>query len=184
MDKWKIRASEYLLKTPYMNVRRDQCELPDQSVIDDFYVVEEGNFASVFALTAAHEVVLVRQYKHGTGQVVLELPAGYLEADEDPVEGARREFLEETGYDAPQFEQVAAFIQHPTRMTNEGYLVVATGAHPVGAQRLDANESIEVLLMPVDQVFDQIHSGEIAAVGTVAGIFFGWRYLQRSGRVS
>jgi ADP-ribose pyrophosphatase len=180
---WQIVQSEQLIQTPYLNLRKDVCRLTDGTLLPDYYVVEEADYGMVFALTAAGEVVLVRQYKHGIGEVTLELPAGYFNAsDSDPAAGCMREFREETGYDTAGFELIGSHIRHPTRNTNRGHLVAATGAHPSVEQDLDIAEDIEVLLLPVDEVFAHIRSGAIYAVGTVASVYFAWDYLTRTGQ--
>lgn len=167
-----------------MSVRRDECERPDGQIVPDYYVVEERDYGMVFALTDAHEVVLVRQYKHGIGQMMLELPAGYFDdGDPNPASAAMREFREETGYSATWYEVIGSHVRHPTRNTNRGYLLVATGAHPATEQSLDPLEDIEVVLLPVADVFEKVRAGEIDAVGSVASIFFAWDYLKQTGRV-
>lgn len=180
MQPWKRTQSERLLENPYINVRRDECELPGGRRISDYYVVEEADYGVVFALTPHDEVVMVRQYKHGIGAILLELPAGYFDhADEDPAAACLREFREETGYTVSHYQLAAAFVRHPSRMNNRGHLVIASGAHPAGNQKLDANEDIEVILLPIETALTRVQSGQIDAVGTVAALYFGWDFVQR-----
>lgn len=183
LKNWKILHSTYLIQTPYMNLRRDAVQLPNGNTMPDYHVVEERDYGMVFALTPAQEVVLVRQYKHGIGEITLELPAGYFDPqDTDPAAGCMREFREETGYDTPHYTLVGKHITHPTRHANCGHLVVATHATPTAdGQHLDPAEQIDVVPLPVPQVLDLIQSGEIYAVSTVASIYFGLDYLQRRG---
>lgn len=181
---WKVRSSTYLLQTPYMNLRRDACDLPGGGHIPDYHVVEENDYGMVVALTDANELVMVRQYKHGIGKVMLEIPAGFFdEADADPAAGCLREFREETGYAVRWYELLGSHVRHPTRNTNRGYLLVATGAHPATGQALDPAEDIEVVLLPLPAVFERVRSGEIDAVGTIASVFVAHDYLQRTGRL-
>lgn len=180
MKKWKILDSTYLIQTPYMNLRRDRVELPDGAIVPDYHVVEEGDYGVVFALTPALEVVMVRQYKHGIGEVTLELPAGYIDPkDANVAEGCWREFREETGYNAPSYRLVGNHLRHPTRHNNRGHLVIATEAYPDTAQNLDPAEAIDVLRVPIHEALDRVQSGEIVAVGTIASLYFGWDYVQR-----
>ncbi|MEM6529425.1 MAG: NUDIX hydrolase [Chloroflexota bacterium] len=184
MKPWHVTHSEYVIETPYMSLRRDSATLPDGSTVPDYYVVEERDYGMVFALTKAHELVMVRQYKHGIGKIMLELPAGFFDDEDDnPAAGCMREFREETGYDAPHYTLIGSHVRHPTRNTNRGHLVVATGAHPATGQHLDALENIEVVLLPIEQAFDKVRAGEVDAVGTVASMFMAWDYLKREGKV-
>lgn len=184
MQSWRIQSSRYLLRSPYVNVRQDACDLPGGRHIPDYYVVEEPDYGMVFALTAAGEVVMVRQYKHGIGRVMLELPAGFIDADDaDPAAACLREFREETGCAVTWHELAGTHVRHPTRNTNQGHLLVATGASQEGAQSLDDNEAIEVLFVPLAEALDKVHRGEITAVGSIAGLFLGRDVLRRAGRL-
>src|SRR5450432_343972 len=82
--KWEIISSELVIESPWYNLRRDACRLPHGSVIEPYYVRVHDGFSVVFALTADRHIVMTRQYKHGIGDVVLELPAGALEPGENP----------------------------------------------------------------------------------------------------
>ncbi|MEO0563182.1 MAG: NUDIX hydrolase, partial [Chloroflexota bacterium] len=108
---------------------------------------------------------------------------GYIDPEDvDPAGGALREFREETGYDVRWYAAAGSHVRHPTRNTNRGHLVVATGAHKTDVQHLDAAEDIEVVLMSIDATLDAVRDGRITAVGTVASIFLGYDTLQRLGR--
>lgn len=183
MKPWKKLSSAYAIANQWVKLRRDTCQLPDGRVIDDYYVLEENDVGSVFALTPDKRVVMVEQYKHGVGEMVLELPAGFFtHHSADPLAEARREFMEETGYDAAEYRYLGKLAQSPSRMTNYFHLYAALDAEPVTAQQLDPTEEITVRLIPIDEVFALIASGEIHAIGTVAGIYMGWQVIQQGGR--
>ncbi|MFZ4827099.1 MAG: NUDIX hydrolase [Phototrophicaceae bacterium] len=180
---WLTRKSTYLIQNRYIQLRQDECLLPNETLISDYYVLEESDFGIVVALTDAHEVVLVRQYKHGIGKIMLEVPAGYLEKGEDPLEGGLRELREETGYAVGWSAYIGSFVQHPTRQNHRGHLIVGTGAQLSSLQQLDPTEEIEVVILPIQEVFDMILRGEIDAITTVAPLYQAWAYLQKQGRV-
>ncbi|MBV8152074.1 MAG: NUDIX hydrolase, partial [Candidatus Eremiobacteraeota bacterium] len=79
---WRVLESVVLIDTPHLRLRRDRVETPRGELVEDYHVRETRGFVVIFAVTPAGEVVLVRQYKHGIGAVVLELPAGAIDAGE------------------------------------------------------------------------------------------------------
>lgn len=178
MEKWKKLSSEIVFEFEKFNLTKYAFELPDQKIVDDYYVVEENDVGSVVAVTPANELVLVRQYKHGINEICLELPAGLFDDPQgDPVAESRRELVEETGYEAETYQYLGSFAQNPTRMSNRVHVVLGLQARKTSSQHLDANEVIEVLRVPLDQVRALIRSGEIHALGTVAGILLALDYL-------
>ena len=88
---WRVRSSTYLIESEHLRIRSDEIELPSGVVLPNYYVRESLGFVMAFALTPAREVVLVRQYRYGIDQVIVELPAGSIDPGEDPLACARRE---------------------------------------------------------------------------------------------
>ncbi len=171
---WKILESHHLHK----NVRIDTCELPDGKVIEGF-VIEYGDWATVVALTRQQDVVLVRQYRHGAQKVILELPGGASEAGESPLQAARRELLEETGYTSDNFIQIGCVSPNPANQTNLIYSFLALDAYQAGSQNLDETEEIEVVLKPLEAVIAMAKNGELLQSMQVSAIFFTLAYLNR-----
>ena len=178
--KWEILSSEYVVRSPWYRLRRDTCRLPDGSVIDPYYVREHDGFAVVFAVTTAGDVVFAKQYKHGFGGFVLELPAGMIESGEDPLHCARRELEEETGYTSGRFEKIAEFIADPTSSTGVSHVFMALDVRPDGIIAPDPGEDIETVLVPLDRVLEEVRGGRVRAQGQVAAIYTA---LDRLGRL-
>jgi len=172
---WKILESHRIHK----NVRIDKCELPNGITIDGF-VLEYNDWATIVALTKQQEVVLIRQYRHGAQKVILELPGGALEAgDESPLQAARRELLEETGYASDTFIQIGCVSPNPANQTNLIYSFLALDAEKVGGQHLDATEDIEVLLKPLEEVISMAKNSELFQSMQVSAVFFALAYWNR-----
>ncbi|MGZ3499172.1 MAG: NUDIX hydrolase [Vulcanimicrobiaceae bacterium] len=167
---WRVTASSYAINTPYLRLRKDTIELPDGTVIDDYYVRESRGYVIVFAITPENEVVLVRQYKHGIGKVILELPAGAIDAGETPAQTAIRELAEETGYEAASMESLGSFITEPTNSNALAHLFLALDARPTGEQQLDLTETIDVELTTFDELRELVRNGAIDSLPHVGAI--------------
>ena len=140
---WQVLESSIVFSNRWLRVRKDICRTNRGNIVD-YYVVERFSYVLIVALTPQSEVLVVRQYKHGAGQVVRELPAGYIEDGEDPLQCAHRELREETGYEAASMEPMAILFASPSAAQHRAHLFLATGLRRVGEQHLDANEKIAV----------------------------------------
>ena len=171
LQPWKTLRTEMVLDLRWYKVRREEVQLPDGRILDDYYVSVRPEVALVFPVTAAGEVIMVRQYKHGAREILLELPGGVCDANEPPEEAARRELLEETGYAADRLTPLATLHDDPTKNTNRFHLFLAEGVHPVREQALDETENIRVERVPLGEIKNKVLSGEIRVANSVAITF-------------
>ncbi len=176
---WRLRASRYVVDSPYMRLRVDEVELPDGTIIPDYYVRESRGFVVVVALTGEDRVVLVRQYRYGDDSIHLELPAGTLEDSEEPRDCALRELAEETGYEVARCELAAEYAAEPVRSTARAYLYVASGARKARAPTPDAAEHIEVELASLVTFRAMLRDGRIDSGGSIAAGYRALDYLRR-----
>jgi 8-oxo-dGTP pyrophosphatase MutT (NUDIX family) len=179
---WRIVDSEVVIETPHLRLRRDEIELPSGRRIGDYYVRESRGFAIVFAVTPDDRVVLVRQYKHGIAQRVIELPGGAIDENEEPEASARRELAEETGYvaAAPELELAGEFIYDPTSSTTRYHLFLARDVKRLLAPKLDETEEIAVRLATFAELRAYVREGTIDVGAHVASIYY---MLDRLGRL-
>lgn len=179
---WRVTASRIVLADRWIRVRADSCVAPSGDVVDPFYVLEYADWVHVVALTDDDRLVMNRQYRHGAGEVHLELPGGVMDAeDHDAVAGGRREFLEETGFGAREFRHVVTLRPNPATHTNRVHTVLALGAAPVGVQSFDNGEEIAVELIPVPELLRVIREGEVQQSTHVASLLLA---LAAAGRIA
>jgi len=171
---WKVLETSYFRP----RFRIDKCELANGNLLDAT-ILEVRSWANIIALTKAGEIVMVRQYRHGICEVLLEFPGGVVEEGENPLEGAKRELLEETGYTASDLIQVGQIYPNPAFQTNTLYCYLALGAEKVGGQNLDAGEDIEVCLVQLDELIELAKRGEFPHALMTAVLFSALAYLDR-----
>ena len=169
---WRIVDSEIVIETPHLRLRRDDIVLPGGERIANYYVRESRGFAVIFAQTPDDRVLLVRQYKHGIGRAVLELPAGAIDPGETPLDCATRELAEETGYRSPaQLEAVATYVTDPTNSDARFHLFHARQVQVAGRQELDITEDIAVQLAGLDELRAFVRDGAIEVSSHVAAVY-------------
>jgi ADP-ribose pyrophosphatase len=171
---WKVLHSEYVIETPYLRLRRDVVELPSGLQVENYFVRESRGFAVIFARTPDGRVVLVRQYKHGIGAGVLELPAGAIDESETPLQCAERELAEETGYAVgpPGLTHVATFITDPTNSDSRLHLFEGIGARRAVEPDPDPTEEISVELATLDELLRYVRDGTIDVSAHIAAIYY------------
>lgn len=109
MDNWKILRSKQIFKNKWVDISEEKCQLPGGEMID-YYLNNENDWISVFALTSDEKVILNYQYKHGCQDIAVEMPAGYIEKNEKPEDAVKRELMEETGYGIKRLELLGKYI--------------------------------------------------------------------------
>lgn len=114
-------------------------------------------------------VALVRQYRHAAGKEMLELPAGTLEQNEEPLFGAIRELEEEIGVRAAEIVKLSEFYVSPGFLSEKMHLFLATGLTEVG-QKLESDEILEIERIPLDTLVSMVFSGEIEDAKSIIGI--------------
>ena len=132
-------------------------------------IVEHGGCTAIVAIDSEDNVLLVRQYRKPVEKVLLEIPAGGIEPDEDPLLGARRELEEETGFTAEKWERLSTFYTSPGFCTEYMHLYLATGLRPV-KRAADDDENIELVRVPLRKAPELIASGEVCDAKSIAGL--------------
>ena len=124
-------------------------------------VLETADWVNVVAITKAREIVLVRQFRFGTGRATLEIPGGVISPGEDPLHAAQRELREETGHVSPRWSALGPVEPNPAFHDNLCHQFLAEEAELAGDLELDPGEDIAVERLALDEVARRVRSGEI-----------------------
>ena len=180
--KWKILSSEYLFNDLWFKVRKDICESPEGKIINPYYVYEFPEWATAFALTEDNKVIMVRQYRHPVGEVIIELPGGCVDdTDKDLQTAIARELLEETGYSFSSFESLGKISANPSTNTNWMHMFLAKGGRKVSVQKLDHNEEIIIELYSIDELKKMVRENKIIQAMHITCILYA---LEKLGELS
>lgn len=172
---WDTVSSEYLIRRPWLTARRDVLRMPNGKLVPEYYVLEYPTWVNIIAVTEDDEFVLVQQYRHALGIVEYELCAGTMDAsDKSPLEAAKRELLEETGYAGGEWTELSVLSANPTSMNNLNHTFIAKGVKKVSTQHLDETEDISVHLFSLDELVALLRRDEMKQALMVAPL---WRYL-------
>ncbi len=164
----KTMKTDKIYEGKIVNLRVDTVELPDKKY-SKREIVEHPGGVGIVAILDDGMVLLVRQYRKAPDKVLLEIPAGKLEVNEEPSETALRELKEETGYTAGKLEYLTEFYTSPGFSTEKIYLFLAEELVP-GEQELDTGEFIELEKYTIDELKVMINRGEIMDSKTLIGI--------------
>jgi ADP-ribose pyrophosphatase len=179
-----ILSSQTVFEGPLFRVTRDKLIEPGgKEAMRD--VVRHNGSAVVLAVDNSKDkkdpwIVMERQYRHAANRFLWEVPAGKLEPGEDPLEGAKRELEEETGYRAKKWTELVEYYASPGFLGESMKVFLAEGLVP-GDSRPEEDELIEMRLVKLSELLETIEKGGIMDGKTLSGVLLYARMLGRKG---
>lgn len=171
---WKVINSEIVSKNNYFVLSSEKVKLPNDIIIDDYYKLKTFDWVNVIAITPTGKIIIERQYRHAYGKYVYEICSGMVEDGETPLEAAKRELLEETGFSGDKWIPFGISSPDPSLMTNKSYCFLALGVTNVSKPVLEQTEFLEVIPMDLKQVEELLRSDQIVEGVMQAPL---WRYI-------
>ncbi len=168
--KEELISSERVFDGGFLHVNRDQVTLPDGSTTAREYIVHPGA-VMVIPILDDGQLVMERQWRYPVGRAFVEFPAGKIDPGEPPLETAKRELLEETGYVAASLEYLCTINNAISYSTERIEFYVARGLI-AGERKLDKGEFLDVLLVWPDDLLQWVREGSVTDVKTIIGAFW------------
>jgi len=169
-EKWKLLKRKKVFKSKFINLYEDRVKLPNGRIINDYTVVELPSYVEIVATDNRNRLIVTEQYRYGVGKKQLELPAGFKEPNESPIEAAKRELEEETGFKNGKFKYIGTVNEYGSKATHKVYIVRAINLKTIENQKLEKTEIIDVKLVSIPKLKKQILEGKWKDSSSIAAL--------------
>lgn len=173
----KTMKTEKIYEGKIINLRIDTVELPDKKYSKREIVEHSGSVGIIPII--ANSIVLVKQFRKSVEKILLEIPAGKIEINEEPRETALRELREETGYTTEKLEYLFEFYTSPGFSNEKMYLFLSDELLE-GETSFESNEYIELEKVKIEDLIKMVDRGEITDSKTIIGIFYAEKYINQN----
>lgn len=161
-------SEKYVLKTPWLALRKDGYKNKNGRV-DDYYIVERPDYVVIVPRTKDKKFILVQQYRHGVGSMILNFPMGFIDKGEKPHETARRELAEETGSVAKNIKLIGAFFLAPAFLKTKGHVFFANDiVRRSKREAFDQREHLKIKLVSEARLENLIQKGQLSDLSSIA----------------
>ncbi len=165
---YKIKSSKIVFKRKWLSIRSDTITSNKKTFKYYSVIIPEKEFPIIVAITPNNKIIMERIFRFPLRRYVLELPKGTVEKNETILQSAKRELLEETGYEAERTIKIGKFIANPSRLTETATIFVALNARKKTEQRLEELEDIRVIEMTYDEILEKASKGLVDGVSIAA----------------
>lgn len=168
--KWKRTKRKTVYASPFIELYEDSVELPNGASIDDYTVVKKQDIVLVVATNVNGEILVTKEYKYAVDEYLWTVPAGHIDTNELPLEAAKRELLEETGYTSNDLQVVGTLYEYPTKDMHIIYVVRATNIKLIDSPKHEDTEFVsETKFITRQQLEEDIQQGNWKTSSVLAG---------------
>jgi 8-oxo-dGTP pyrophosphatase MutT (NUDIX family) len=171
VNTWKIIESKPIADCRVFKVREDFCESSENGTKASFFVIENPDWVNIIALTTDEKVILIEQFRQGTNEITLEIPGGMVDEGEEPLQCAKRELLEETGFVAKEIIYLGKSHPNPALQENVMFHFLALDCEKSGKTKFDEHESIDTKLVELKEIDKLIEEEKITHSLVLAGFY-------------
>ncbi len=176
---WDIVKSERLNSYRVFSTRMDIGKSPITGKEHDFYIIEAPTWVNVVAIDSYGKILLIKQYRHGIRSVTFEIPGGMVDSGESPLGAAKRELLEETGFDSNDWALIGKVHPNPAIQDNLCLTYLAKNVEQVMEPKFEGTEDIATFLVPADEIVRLVSSGKITHALVISAFY--WYSLHEKG---
>ncbi|MFA5778970.1 MAG: NUDIX hydrolase [Elusimicrobiota bacterium] len=169
---WKVLESNdvFIAKQDRFKISVQRIKLPDGKIIDDYYRIQMPESVVIVARTNKNKIVMCKQYRHGFARVSMVLPAGMIESGEKPIQTAKRELLEETGYASEKWKNLGRLISHINYGCSKVNFFFADNAKQIKKPESGDLEEMEIILMTEKEIVNAVKKKDIISMGTITAL--------------
>jgi ADP-ribose pyrophosphatase len=174
----KVLEKSTLHRGRVFRLMRERVLLSNGTTVD-LDLIRHPGAAAMVPIARNNSLILIRQYRHAVGDFLWEIPAGTLNPDEEPLECAKRELIEETGFSAARWEKLGEIVPVPGYSDERIHIFLASELDPA-RQKLDPDEILNVHQLSLERAFEMIEEGAIQDSKTISSLFLARTWLKKN----
>jgi 8-oxo-dGTP pyrophosphatase MutT (NUDIX family) len=181
MKPWKTHSREVILKfNKFLTVENHKIELPDGRIINDWPWIIAPDYVNIVAVTPDNKFICFRQTKYAVEGITLAVVGGHIEPDELPLQAAKRELLEETGFTSEEWISLGHFPVDANRGVGNAHFYLATNCYKITNPTNDDLEEQEILFLSVEELNNAISKNEFKCLSWIAPLLLALRKLNEN----
>ncbi|MGB9167994.1 MAG: NUDIX hydrolase [Nitrososphaeraceae archaeon] len=166
---WKLVSHNQVYSSEYIELYEDELNINGKKKI--YIQGTRKNYSTIVPFISNKEILIIKSYRHLVDSVQIEIPSGYIESGETPIEAAVREFKEETGYVATELKLIGEYTLDYSMFHQRGYIFVAYGIQKKDQQSLGVMEKIEINSLSIDKIKQLLREGKILNAASIVALY-------------